>query len=164
MTVLLLKYIKLIIFFSLLVSCSTISSKDEKVIIGETSWENWKAESGWNLIDYYSYQPDTALLTKLANVVEKHNLTFLVFASSICEDCKEEVPKIFKLFDNANIPLEKIRLIGLDRDVKEPSGEYEHYNLKKLPLLIIFSNDNKFAEISSNGKDWLKSILTYFNN
>jgi len=145
----------------IILSCSTIENGNEKVIVGERSWYDWNLESGWDLKSYYAEQPDTNKAKLLHDLVIKNDISFLVFASSFCDDCREELPRIMRILHKTQIPIERIRLVGLDRDMRDSTGESRQYNFKRLPLVVIKKQNKDFNTItfSQKKKDWLNEMI-----
>ncbi len=92
-----------------------------------------------------------------------------------CKDSKREVPRFYKILENAKFQKNKISLIGVDSTKenykKSPTGEEKGLNIIRVPTFIFYKNGidvNRIIEypIESLEKDLLKIIKgeTYIPN
>lgn len=149
-------------FFCIFTSCSLI--KDDTVIVGETSWEYWKQNTDWHSHVAPYYQPALDSVEMFANAAKNSSAIFIVFASSFCDDCERELPKIFKLFELASIEQKKIKLYGLDKSGREPSGEYKRLGAESLPAVFIEKNGKIIGKCAVPETEWLREFLHLLKN
>lgn len=62
------------------------------------------------------------------------------FVGTWCHDTKRELPRILKVLDEAEFPEEKIEIILLSKNKKEPSKEVKQYRVFYTPTIIILKN------------------------
>jgi len=140
------KYFRFILVSIFLIGCAT--TKNEKVVItGEYTWNQWQKAAGWTLYTADEYEPGDFLVQQISELCNSRDIRFLLFSGSWCHDSEEQLPKIYKLFDAANISLSKVKLYGVDRDKLEPTGIAENYVIEKVPTLILVSNDEEIGRI-----------------
>lgn len=148
----------------LLLLATTFSEEHEKKpakLNGKYTWEQWQKGAGWD--DYFApaYALDEDKLKEFTNLSDKKDIHFIVFAGDWCGDSKDEVPKVFKIFNFGNIFFDKISLYGVDRDKKDTTGTAQKYNIEKVPTLLILQGNNEIGRIVEHPqKDWLEDILT----
>ncbi len=130
------------------ISCAT-TKKEKKIITGAFSWNQWQKEAGWHDYTAENYEPGEFLTEQLNTIVNNENnkINFLLFAGSWCGDSESEVPKIYKLFTKARIPITKIKLYGVDRNKRESSGAAEKYKIERVPTLIAVKNGQEIGRI-----------------
>ncbi len=139
-------------FFILLLfiftACTSFNS-EKQVISGKFSWTEWRRQAGWESYNADNYEPGVFLTEQLNSLINNKNkrISFILFSASWCGDSESEVPKIFKMFDIANIPLSKIELYGVDRAKRELSGTAEKFNILRVPTLIVLKNGNEIGRI-----------------
>ena len=141
------KYLLLTVIFALVLSGCATTKHEKEIITGEFTWNQWQQQAGWHDYDAAEYEPGDFLIGQLSSLVKDNDITFLLFAGSWCGDSESEVPKIFKLFGKAGIPLDKIKLFGVDRDKREPSGVAEVYNIQRVPTLIVLKAGKEVGRI-----------------
>lgn len=139
-------YIIFLLFTVLLNSC--VSTQSDKVIItGEYTWNQWQKSAEWGRYDAEEYEPGTFLTEQISEISRSRDIDFILFSGSWCHDSELEVPKIYKLFDAANIAFSKIKLYGVDRDKRESQGIAEKYEIEKVPTLIVLNAGNELGRV-----------------
>ena len=142
------KFIYVAIAAVILTACAT-TKQEKKIITGEFTWNQWQKEADWHSYSAAEYEPGEFLAEQLNSIINNNDngISFLLFAGSWCGDSESEVPKIYKLFDKANIPLAKIKLYGVDRSKREPSGIAAEYNIERVPTLIVLRDGSELGRI-----------------
>ena len=141
-------YVFIFVVALLLAGCAT-TKQEKRIITGEFSWSQWQKEAGWHNYNASAYEPGDYISGQLNAIITSpgSNIEFLLFSGSWCGDSESEVPKIFKLFTEAKIPLSKITLYGVDREKKEPEGIAEKYKIKRVPTLVVLKNGKELGRI-----------------
>lgn len=148
-----------IIILALISACAS-TKNEKKIITGEFSWNQWQKQAGWESYDAAEYLPGEFLSQQLKHIVVSEDVNLLLFSGSWCGDSKSEVPKIFKLFESANISLDKIKLYGVDRNKLEPTGTAEKYKIKRVPTLLVLRNGKEIGRIIEYPKtSWEEDIF-----
>jgi|GEM_PF-2200284 len=162
-----LKYVFIIIIVAFGFSCGSgksvsndVNKNDikKKVIVGEVSWEYWKANAGWRLYEAFDYFPNPTDIEKIQKLLENKNYSFVIFATTFCDECESNLPKLFKVFETAKIPLSKIRLFGLDESLSESSGEFTKYNIPSTPVVYLKIDDKVIGEAGYPYR-WLDNFI-----
>jgi hypothetical protein len=165
MRVLLYSFLLILAFCSF--SCSTgkavKNTSKQNVIAGEVSWEYWKANAGWKLYEAFDYFPNDKDIEKLQELLANKNYTFVIFATTFCDDCEHNIPRLYKVFEKAKIPDNRIRLFGLDESSKEPSGEYSKYDIPSTPVVYLKIDDAVIGE-ASYPYQWLENFIEILEN
>jgi thiol-disulfide isomerase/thioredoxin len=137
----------LLLFISVVfIACAT-TKQEKKIITGRFTWSQWQKEAGWESYDAAGYDPGYFLTEQLLASANSNDIEFLLFSGSWCGDSESEVPKIYKLFDKANIPLNKIKLYGVDRNKREATDTAEKYEIKRVPTLVVLRNGKEAGRI-----------------
>ncbi len=135
-----------------------------RAVLGPKTWEEWKAEAGWDNYSAGNYHPPQWKLNQLADLVRTRNVTFLVFGGSWCSDSKAQLPVLFSLFDLASIPAARQQLYGVDINVKEPTRTADRYKISRVPSVIVLSNGKEIGRIAEfprpNWEDDLIRVLS----
>ena len=70
-----------------------------------------------------------------------------------CGDSKREVPKFYKLLDEAQFPLDRLTMVGVSREranyKQSPGGEEEGLHIARVPTFIFYKDGeeiNRFVE------------------
>ncbi len=154
--------ISIILFLLLLSFCSlrNIKSYEAPKVLGRSSWAEWKEKTGW--IDDENFIPDLDKINSLKEIIND-NYSFVIFGTTFCDDCKENIPKIMKILSYLQIPDSNIRLYGLDYDLKEPSEYYKNFSIPSTPCLFILKSEKVIGKMSYPDYNWLDSIVKLIN-
>jgi thiol-disulfide isomerase/thioredoxin len=117
------------------------------ILLGEKTWEAWKAEAGWKSYSADYFQPPEAKIEEISRLVKQKAATFLIFGGSWCSDTEAQLPRIEKILNLASVPIGEVHLFGVDRRMREPSGTAEKWNISKVPTVIILSQGKEIGRI-----------------
>lgn len=138
---------------------------ENEILIGNYSWADWSERCGWGNFDTATYIPDTSMLELLESAASGNDIEFLLFSGSWCGDSRSEVPKIYKLLNMSKISTEKIKLLGVGRDKREPSGLSEKFNIERVPTLIVLRNGVELGRVVEYPLySWEADIFAYLSN
>lgn len=150
-----LKYLLLTI--TLIISSTAIANSPP--YSGELSVETLIADYPKFNDEYLNYAPsegDLQLIQKLAGK------EVLVLFGTWCHDSQREVPRFLKLLDKANIELEKLRLIAVGYDKRDPQGIAEQYNLRYTPTIIVLDGTQELSRMIEKPEQSLAQDLGQF--
>ncbi len=154
----------LLICFSAVIVLSQTKEKKPAKLIGKYTWASWQKTADWETYDAEDYIPDGKMIKEFGKAVQTKKITFILFAGDWCGDSKTEVPKIFKIFNYANVSADGIPLYGVGRDKLEPSGLAEKYKIEKVATLIILKDGKEIGRIVEFPEDdWLEDMLEIIN-
>lgn len=142
-------------------ACSTFLELD-KPLLGTYSIKEWVENAAWKDYSAASYQPDMGKIEFLKMRLAEDKYDFLIFASSHCDECRENLPIILKILREAQANEEQISITGLDESLEEPSDSQDEYGIKIVPTLIIKSKSG-YSKIEYPAGDWLDKILNTLN-
>lgn len=147
------------VFIIFLISCTSVQ-KYENVLIGQFSWEEWKQKTDVNQFIALSYSPEPERIDYLKTLFNGiPSVRFIIFATSYCEVCKDNLPIIFKIFDEAKIPNDRIQLFGLDEEYEEPSGTYKNFNIETAPCLFVLKDGKTLGSVKGPKYNWLEGMI-----
>lgn len=73
------------------------------------------------------------------------------FFGSWCGDSKRELPRLYKILEDANYPMNQLEVIGVDRTAKAykkaPNGEEKGLNIHKVPTFIFYKDGKEVSRI-----------------
>lgn len=137
------------------------------MLLGKINKEALSQEphSNWFTKNYNLYTPDTETISSLKDQLSPYTIT--AFMGTWCGDSKREIPKLYKILDEAQFSLDRLTLIAVDRSAKNykqsPGGEHEGQNIHRVPTIIIYKNGkevNRIVEspVTNLEQDLLQSI------
>jgi thiol-disulfide isomerase/thioredoxin len=117
----------------------------------------------WFNEGYNSFEPSTEALEIIKNNISEYEIIGLM--GTWCPDSRREVPKFFKLLDEAGYDLSKLTMIGVTRNKSTPENLEAGYDLQRVPTFIFMKNGkevNRYVEYPAkivSGKEYKHSYL-----
>ncbi len=134
-------------------------------LLGEITQEHLEASpyNEWFIPNFKKATIDQSLIPQIAEKITHKKL--LLFMGTWCGDSKREVPKILKLLQQINFPINQLELIAVDgrKEIYKtsPDGKATAYNLKKVPTLILLDNNQELNRIVETPiVSWEADLLT----
>lgn len=118
------------------------SAQNSFDLIGEIEFTKLKSHPDWaTRFDsiYRFYEPDASIMQHLKthkNVIRE----VILVVGTWCSDSYEQVPKMYKIFNEMNMDLDIITIVGANRDKSEPSATLKKHGIVKLPTLLMDFN------------------------
>ena len=120
------------------------------MLLGKTSWNDWKARPSWTEHIADGYEPNAVKVEQALNLMKQKNAAFLVFGGSWCPDTRFQLPTVEKLFRLANVGEERVTLYGVDNDLKDPDGMAQKYGIGWVPTLVAIEDRTEIGRIELN--------------
>ncbi|MFN9959201.1 MAG: thioredoxin family protein, partial [bacterium] len=76
----------------------------------------------------------------------------VVFAGTWCGDTQVILPRFFKLIQEADFPLSRVNLIGVDRSKKTLGSLSEAMGVYNVPTMIVMKNGKEIGRVVEYGK------------
>lgn len=94
--------------------------------------------------EYASYQPTTEALQQAKQL---QGLTVVVLFGTWCHDSVREVPRLLKLLDGAEVPLQALQLQAVNRQKQHPEQLNAFYELRYTPTIIVLEQEQELGRI-----------------
>lgn len=119
------------------------------MIVGQFQKEDLQqgAYVSWFNSGYESYSPSEDAMETIKNNISEYEI--VAFMGTWCPDSRREVPQFFKILDQADYDLSKLKIIGVDRSKTTPDNLQEGHSLKRVPTFIFYKNGkevNRYVE------------------
>ncbi|MEO2050163.1 MAG: thioredoxin family protein [Allomuricauda sp.] len=89
--------------------------------------------------------------------------TIKLFLGTWCGDSKRETPRIIKILEAADFPMEQLEIIALDRRKglykTSPTGEEKGFNIIKVPTIIFLKNGEEVNRIVESPMESLEEDM-----
>jgi thiol-disulfide isomerase/thioredoxin len=105
--------------------------------------------STWFEPTFKSYEPSAEVLEVIDNNI--HDYEIEVFMGTWCADSQREVPKLFKILEEADYNLDKLEIVAVDRNKTLPENLEHSAEFQMVPTIIFYKNGkeiNRFVEFS----------------
>lgn len=107
--------------------------------------------------EYGNYHADTSVINQLKNL--RQNLTITIISGTWCGDSKEQVPRFYKILDEAGFDENDITLISIDRDKKAGDLNIDSLKITLIPTFIVYYDNKETGRIVETPKQSLEKDL-----
>lgn len=120
---------------------------DRDVLIGYCDRDGLKGEVFGEYFDeeYRTYEPDIEIIRSLKSLPGKWNVTIVM--GSWCSDTQREVPRFFRIMDEAGIPDDAVEIIAVDRKKKAGEVDIEELEVALVPTFIFYKDGKEIGRI-----------------
>lgn len=142
-------------------SVSNLIGKFNKVALLQEPYATWFKKN------YNEYEADTEIISELKTELSSYTIT--LFMGTWCGDSKREVPRFYKILEEANFPLERLTAIAVSRErdfyKQSNGGEEEGLNIHRVPTFILYKNGIEINRITESPVTSLeRDILNIIQN
>lgn len=96
-------------------------------------------------LEYNDYEPRKGIVRKLARHTK--GVDIVIILATWCPDSQEQVPRFYKILDEAGISDDSITLICVDGYKKVQGIDLEQYNAERVPTFIFYSDGKEAGRI-----------------
>ncbi len=127
------------------------SGNENATLLGKINKEALTREpyAEWFQKNYDEYTSDKEVIALLKKQLEDYTIT--AFMGTWCGDSKREVPRFYKVLDDAEFPLDRLTFVAVDRVreayKKSPGGEQEELNIHRVPTFIVYKDGKEINRI-----------------
>ncbi|MDT0641688.1 thioredoxin family protein [Zunongwangia sp. F363] len=124
-------------------------AEQQGMLLGKVERKDLEEEpyASWFNQGYEDYKPGEEAVETIEDNISDYKIK--VIFGTWCPDSRREVPKIFKLLDEADYDMDDLSLIAVDRRKSTPDNLEEGLNVKRVPTVIFYKNGeevNRFVE------------------
>ncbi|MBC2846492.1 thioredoxin family protein [Winogradskyella flava] len=128
--------------------------------------DNYKS---WFTKNYNDYKPNASITSAISSELKSYTIT--LFMGTWCGDSKREVPKLYKVLEASNFPMEQLTVVAVSRqpDLYKQSPQHEEagLNIHRVPIVIFYKNGkevNRIVEHPVNSfEEDIENIVTVNN-
>lgn len=96
-----------------------------------------------------SYQVDSSMVHLFRDDLNDYSIK--LFLGTWCGDSRRETPRVIKILEAADFPMEQLEIVALDHRKglykTSPTGEEKGLNIIKVPTIIFFKNGKEVNRI-----------------
>lgn len=166
-------HITLLIFYINLSNAQSINKEitngKSTYLLGKINKEGLTSSNykDWFFKNYKAYNPKASIINLFKNDLKDYHIT--VFMGTWCGDSKREVPRFYKVLENANYPMEKLTIVALSKEAsmykQSPNHEERGLNIHRVPTFIFYKNGKEVNRIVEKPIETLeKDIKNIINN
>jgi hypothetical protein len=122
-----------------------------RAAVGRISWREWQREAQWQRYTDSTYTPEAQHLERLRTSLKSSPTpTFRLIAGTWCGDSRDELPRLFSLFERLGINADAVELWGVDRRKHQPEAVCKENALEYVPTLIVLRNAKEVGRITEH--------------
>lgn len=115
----------------------------------------------WFNQGYEDYNPSAETMATIKNNISDYEI--VGFVGTWCPDSRREIPKFYKILDEAGYDLSKLTMVGVTRSKSTPENLEDGYDMHRVPTFIFMKDGkevNRFVEyaVESTEKDIAKIV------
>ncbi len=121
----------------------------QSMIVGKFTKEDLQKApyATWFDKGYNDYTPSPEAIETIKNNISDFEI--VGFVGTWCPDSRREIPKLFKILEEAGYDLSKLTMVGVTRNKNTPENLEEGYNMHRVPTFIFMKDGkevNRFVE------------------
>ena len=97
----------------------------------------------WFTKNHKDYQPNQTLINEIASELKTYSIK--LFMGTWCGDSKKEVPKLYKVLEACNFPMDQLTVIAVSSNPQlykqSPQHEEAGLNIHRVPTLIFYKDE-----------------------
>ena len=111
----------------------------------------------WKTLRAQDYTPDPSAVRTIAE--RGRDVQVLLILATWCPDSKREVPRFFKILDQAGIGLERVTMVGVDRSKKDAEGLTVKHEIQRVPTFVFFRGDQEIGRVTEKATTTLENDM-----
>ena len=118
------------------------------ILIGECNRDAFTMEpfQEWYDFEYEEYTPEQSVIEKLKKTINDV-LRIKIVMGSWCSDSQREVPRFYRIMDEAGLPDKKVELLSVNRDKMVPGMDISALKIERVPTFIIYDGIKELGRI-----------------
>ncbi|MCK5856004.1 MAG: thioredoxin family protein [Bacteroidales bacterium] len=121
---------------------------DKSILIGYCTQNGISSSPVFNSYykqEYNTYIPNLDFLETLKD--ELYTVRITIVFGSWCSDSQREVPRLLRILDELNFPLDSLTIIGVNRLKTAPGINISHSMIEFVPTIIFYRNNFEIGRI-----------------
>jgi hypothetical protein len=99
----------------------------------------------WQGLRAQDYEPDAAAVSTIREKAK--DVEVFAVVATWCPDTRRDLPRFFKIADQARWPMEKMKLLAVDRTKKDAGGLTEKWNVTRVPTFIFIRGRQEIGRV-----------------
>jgi hypothetical protein len=115
-------------------------------LVGHVTRASLEGYETWKALRAEDYTPAPAAVKTIRS--RGHDVRVLVILGTWCKDSKRDVPRFFKIFDQARLKLDKVTMVAVDRSKKDAEGLTARHQIQRVPTFVFFRGDREIGRVT----------------
>ena len=99
----------------------------------------------WNTLRAQDYEPDASAVSTIRQ--KAGDVDVFIVIATWCSDTRRDLPRFFKIADQAGWPAERIRMLAVDRTKMDPEGQTAKLNVTRVPTFIFLRGGREIGRV-----------------
>ena len=136
-----------------------INDRNELVYTGQFTFTDLQQEEAftWFAKGAEEYKPSAKPMSVLQKELNKY--TLVVFMGTWCEDSHNLIPKLYKVLQDADYPIQQLTMYGLDREKNGRGNAHETYKALYVPTIIVLDDGKEIGRITETVRKSVEADL-----
>ena len=114
----------------------------------------------WKALRAEDYTPDAAAVATIRDKAK--DVTVFIVMATWCPDTRRDLPRFFKIADQAAWPESRMTLLAVDRTKKDPGGETVKWNVTRVPTFIFLRGGKEIGRVTERPTTTLEQDIAQF--
>ena len=114
--------------------------------------------STWSVKGFDDYQFNSAVINQLLEI-NKDDITIKIMMGTWCSDSRREVPRFLRVLNIWQFPIPRVTIYGVDKEKKCPVGDFDKFNIERVPTFILYKNNIEVGRIIETPKTSLEQDM-----
>jgi thiol-disulfide isomerase/thioredoxin len=111
----------------------------------------------WRTLRAQDYTPDPAAVQTIAE--RGRDIEVVLILATWCPDSKREVPRFFKILDQAGIGLDRVTMVAVDRSKKDAEGLTVTHAVLRVPTFVFLRNGQEVGRVTERAVTTLEQDI-----
>jgi len=99
----------------------------------------------WKGLRAQDYEPEAAAVSTIRE--QAKDVEVVAVVATWCPDTRRDLPRFFKIADQAGWPIEKMKFLAVDRTKKDAGGLTEKWNVTRVPTFIFIRGGQEIGRV-----------------
>ena len=99
----------------------------------------------WKTLRAQDYEPDASAVSTIRQ--KAGDVDVFIVIATWCSDTRRDLPRFFKIADQAGWPAERIRMLAVDRTKMDPEGQTAKLNVTRVPTFIFLRGGREIGRV-----------------
>ena len=126
-------------------------------LVGPVTRTELESYETWKTLRAQDYTPDPAAVQTIGQ--RGRDVRVLAIVATWCPDSKREVPRFFKIYDQAGLGTDRVTMVGVDRSKKDAEGLTVKYQILRVPTFVFFRGDREIGRVTERAVTTLEQDI-----
>jgi hypothetical protein len=126
-------------------------------LVGQVTRATLEDFETWKTLRAQDYTPDASAVKAIGE--RGRDVSVLAIVATWCPDSKREVPRFFKIYDQAGIGLGTVTLVAVDRTKKDAEGLTGTHQVTRVPTFVFFRGGQEIGRVTERAVTTLEGDI-----